>query len=164
MPRFAPPLTRRTVLAGSLATASAWTLAAPVRAGVLAEAVDSARSPAFEAALAKILAGRTPEDGKIRLELPEFAENGNTVPYKIEADSPMTADDYVKSLHLLSTGNPQAAVASFHLTPLSGKAAVSGRMRLARSQDVVVLAETSTGALLIGTIAIKVTIGGCGNE
>jgi len=34
-------------------------------------------------------------------------------------------------------------------------------MRLARTQDVVVLAEMSDGTLAISTTLVKVTIGGC---
>ena len=90
------------------------------------------------------------EEG-VTVDLPEIAENGNIVPYKLDVESPMTEDDYVERLHLLSTANPQAAVATFHFTPLSGKATVTGRMRLAKTQDVVAVAETSTGKLLIGT-------------
>ena len=76
----------------------------------------------------------------------------------------MTEGDYVERLHLLSTANPQAAVATFHFTPLSGTAKLTGRMRLAKTQDVVAVAEMSTGKLLIGRRNVKVTIGGCGNE
>jgi sulfur-oxidizing protein SoxY len=34
-------------------------------------------------------------------------------------------------------------------------------MRLAKTQDVVTLAELSTGEMLIATTLVKVTIGGC---
>jgi sulfur-oxidizing protein SoxY len=76
----------------------------------------------------------------------------------------MIDTDYVRTLHLLSTSNPQALVASFHLIPASGKAAVAGRMRLARTQDVVAIAERNDDVFLIATRKVEVTIGGCGNE
>jgi sulfur-oxidizing protein SoxY len=37
-------------------------------------------------------------------------------------------------------------------------------MRLARTQDVVAIAEKSDGSFLIATRKVEVTIGGCGNE
>ena len=81
--------------------------------------------------------------------MPEIAENGNTVPFSISVDNPMTEKDYVKAIHVIATGNPQPGVATFRFTPLSGKAAVASRMRLPRSQDVVGLAELSDGRFLI---------------
>jgi sulfur-oxidizing protein SoxY len=107
--------------------------------------------------------GRDPAEGKITLELPEIAENGNFVPVTITIESPMTADDYVKTIYLLSTSNPIARVATFHLTPLNGLARVQSRMRLSKTQDVIVLAELSNGTMEIATLLVKVTIGGCGS-
>ena len=102
------------------------------------------------------------EGSMIHLELPEIAENGNTVPLKFEIDSPMTADDYVKSVHVFADGNPNPDVASFHFTPASGKAAASTRMRLAKTQNVVAVAEMSNGKTFMASKEVKVTIGGCG--
>ena len=42
-------------------------------------------------------------------------------------------------------------------------ARVQSRMRLSKTQDVVVLAEMSNGSLEIATLLVKVTIGGCGS-
>ena len=75
----------------------------------------------------------------------------------------MSPEDSIKTVHLLSTGNPQPLVAAFHFTALSGRAVVSGRMRLAHSQDVVALAERSDGKFLVAFRQVEVTIGGCGN-
>lgn len=121
-------------------------------------------SAAYRLAFEALAVKGQPEEARVTLDLPEIAENGNTVPYKIAVDSEMTAADYVKTVHLLSTANPQATVATFYLTPLSGRAQVSGRMRLAKTQDVVVLAELSGGAIYMATRRVDVTIGGCGNE
>jgi sulfur-oxidizing protein SoxY len=74
----------------------------------------------------------------------------------------MTDADYVKAVHIVSTGNPQPAVATFHFTPQSGKASAASRMRLARTQDVLALAELSDGKVLQTRKTVKVTIGGCG--
>lgn len=109
-----------------------------------------------------IIGNAKPIEGKLVIDMPEIAENGNTVPFTISADSPMTDKDHVKALHIISTANPQPGVATFRLTPLSGKASVSSRMRLARTQDVIGVAELSDGRFLTAKRNVKVTIGGCG--
>lgn len=101
-------------------------------------------------------------EGKVKIDLPEIAENGNTVPVKVSVDSPMTADNYVKSVHLVSEGNPGPEMASFHFTPASGKANAAARMRLAKTQNVVGIAEMSDGKFYVSKTQVKVTIGGCG--
>jgi sulfur-oxidizing protein SoxY len=119
------------------------------------------RSQHFEDEFKSLLGAATPVEGKITLELPEIADNGNFVPVTITVDSPMTADDHVKAVYLLSTGNPVARVARFDLSPLNAKARVQSRIRLAKTQDVIALAELSNGTLAIATANVKVTIGGC---
>jgi len=99
------------------------------------------------------------------LEIPELAENGNTVPFSIAVDSPMTEQDNVRAVHVLATANPQPGVATFHFTLLSGKAAVASRMRLAATQEVICIAElggSRVGTFLMAKHTVKVTIGGCG--
>jgi sulfur-oxidizing protein SoxY len=102
-------------------------------------------------------------DGKISINLPEIAENGNIVPFAVSVDSPMTDADSVKSIHVVCSGNPQPLIGSFHFTTLSGAASVTTRMRLAKSQDLFVLVERSNGQFILAQRTVKVTIGGCGN-
>lgn len=112
--------------------------------------------------IAKFTGGATPEKGKISIELPEIAENGNTVPLSIAVDAPMTATDYVSDVLVVAEGNPNPGVATFHFTPLSGKAEASTRIRLATTQNIVVVAKTSGGKYFTAQKLVKVTIGGCG--
>jgi sulfur-oxidizing protein SoxY len=119
------------------------------------------RSPQFEEALKAILVGATPVEGKILLDLPEIAENGNFVPVTVTVDHPMAEAAYVKAIHILSTGNPVARVAAFHLSPINAIARVQSRMRLAKTQDVIALAELSDSSWVVATSLVKVTIGGC---
>jgi sulfur-oxidizing protein SoxY len=123
-----------------------------------------ARAGAKEAAdqIAKFTGGKVAEKGKISIELPEIAENGNTVPLQVTVDAPMTADNYVSELMVVSEGNPNPGVATFHFTPMSGKAEASTRIRLAATQNIVVVAKTSKGEFFTGQKQVKVTIGGCG--
>lgn len=115
-----------------------------------------------EEMIGKLLGEAKPIVGKLMLELPEIAENGNTVPFQLSVESPMTDADYIKAIHIISTENPQPGVATFTFTPLAGRASVASRMRLAKSQEVVAIAENSNGSLLIARRTVKVTIGGCG--
>ena len=123
-------------------------------------ALASPESAAAE--VAKFAGGKAPVAGKISIELPEIAENGNTVPLAISVDAPMTEDDYVTDVLVLADGNPNPGVATFHFTPLSGKADASTRIRLATTQNIVVTAKTSKGAVYTASKLVKVTIGGCG--
>ena len=158
--------TRRDVLCSAAAAAAflGGLSQLQVFGGPAGAADQHARSPAFELAYRRLLGDAEPlADGTVTLELPDIPENGNTVPFRIEVSSPMTAESSIKTVYLLSTGNPQPMVGAFHFTALSGRAAVAGRMRLARSQDVVALAERSDGKFLVAMRQVDVTIGGCGN-
>ena len=125
---------------------------------------DAACAAAKEAAdeIAKFTGGKTAEKGKISIELPEIAENGNTVPLAVSVDAPMTADNYVSEILVVSEGNPNPGVVTFHFSPLSGKAEASTRIRLAATQNIVVVAKTSKGEFFTAQKQVKVTIGGCG--
>ena len=112
--------------------------------------------------IAKFTGGKTATQGKISIELPEIAENGNTVPLSVAVDAPMTADNYVSEVMVVSEGNPNPGVVTFHFSPMSGKAAASTRIRLATTQNIVVVAKTSKGEFYTGQKLVKVTIGGCG--
>ncbi len=100
--------------------------------------------------------------GKIKLDLPSIAENGLVVPLNFEVESPMTEKDYVKSVHFFAEGNPSVGVASFHFSPMSPKASAAIRIRLAKTQDIVAVAEMSSGEIYTARKEVKVTIGGCG--
>lgn len=115
-----------------------------------------------QAAVDRVLAGRAAAESGITMRLPPIAENGNTVPMTIIVDSPMTDADHIKAIHVFADKNPTPEVASFRLTPAMGRAQVDTRIRLGQTQDVIAIAETSGGRLLIGRVEVKVTIGGCG--
>ena len=125
---------------------------------------DTAKADAklLAEAIKKAVGDGAMKEGKITLELPEIAENGNTVPVGFSVDSPMTENDYVKSVHLFAEKNPAADVASVHFTPASGVAKAAFRMRMAGTQNVVAVAEMSDGTLYTARKLVKVTIGGCG--
>ena len=106
--------------------------------------------------------GKELQTGKIKLTAPEIAENGNTVPITVEVDSKMADGDMVESVMILADGNPRPEVATFHFTALSGAAAATTRMRLAKTQNVIALAKMADGSVYMDKKEVKVTIGGCG--
>jgi sulfur-oxidizing protein SoxY len=112
--------------------------------------------------IAKFTGGRSALKGNISIDLPEIAENGNTVPLSIVVDSPMTAEDHVSEIMVVAEANPRPGLAVFHLTPQSGRAEVATRIRMAATQNIVVVAKTSKGQFFTEQKQVKVTIGGCG--
>jgi sulfur-oxidizing protein SoxY len=115
-----------------------------------------------EAEIAKFTGGKVAEKGKISIDLPEIAENGNTVPLSIVVNSPMEPNNYVSDILVLADGNPRPGVAHFRLTPMAGRAEAATRIRLASTQDIIVVAKTSDGKFFTDQKQVKVTIGGCG--
>ena len=121
-----------------------------------------ATSDQVDAEIKKLFGDKKPVEGKIKLDLPSIAENGLVVPLSFEVESPMTEKDYVKSIHFFADGNPSPGLASFYFTPMSPKAAAAIRIRLARTQNIVAVAQMSNGEVYSARKEVKVTIGGCG--
>ncbi|MDH3242842.1 MAG: thiosulfate oxidation carrier protein SoxY [Alphaproteobacteria bacterium] len=115
-------------------------------------------------AMKAVLGERKPATGKVTIDLPEIAEDGSSVQMTIAVESPMTETNFVKTVHVFAEGNPRPNVASFHFTPLSGEARVTTRIRLAKTQNIVALAEMSDGSVFVAKRSIKVTVGGCGDS
>jgi sulfur-oxidizing protein SoxY len=113
--------------------------------------------------LVKLLFGdETFKEGAIKLDVPAIVENGMVVPISVEVESPMTEANYVKSIYLYAFDNPVPQIGSYNLTPANGKAAISTRVRLAKSQDVIAVAEMSDGSVQVAKSPISIMIGGCG--
>ena len=121
-----------------------------------------ADAPAVAAEIKKLYDGKTFAEGRIKLDVPEIAENGLVVPVNVIVESPMTDADYVKAVHLFADGNPLPGVASFKFSAQAGRASASSRIRLAQTQNIICLAEMSDGKIFSAKAQIKVTIGGCG--
>ena len=130
--------------------------------GQLAPSAARAAKSDVAQAIRELTGGRQPAAGKIRIDLPEIAEYGDAVPLSVEVDSPMTAESYISAIHIFAEENPLPRVATFRFTPMSGKAHVSTRIRLAKTQNVVAVAEASSGEVYMAKRAVKVTVGGCG--
>lgn len=131
-------------------------------ATILAPRLSFGDEQAVAAEIKKLYGDKKFDSGKIKLDVPEIAENGLVVPVNVDIESPMTDADYVKSVHVFAEGNPMPGVVSYKFTPACGKASASTRMRLAETQNIVCIAEMSNGKLYMAKANVKVTIGGCG--
>ena len=137
-------LTRRNMM---LAGTSAFAVATFCGIPVLASAVDEH--------IAAFTGGADPVAGAIELDAPEIAENGNTVPITVSAPG-------ASSIMILAAGNPVPAVATFNFGPMSAARSGSTRIRLAKTQDVIAVAQMEDGSFQTTQATVKVTIGGCG--
>jgi sulfur-oxidizing protein SoxY len=106
--------------------------------------------------------GKTASEGRVRLDLPEIAENGNTVPMTVSVESPMTEQSHVSDVLVVADGNPRGGVAIFHFSPASGAAEANTRIRLAETQNIIAVARMNDGSFFKASKQVKVTIGGCG--
>ena len=84
-----------------------------------------------------------------------------SVPLTVSVDSPMTADDHVKAIHILSEKNPVAEVVKFNLSPRMGRAKVSTSIRMADTQRVLAVAEMSDGSFWSDEAHVIVTLSAC---
>jgi sulfur-oxidizing protein SoxY len=122
-------------------------------------------TPAMLAAAIRNVAGAAEvRTGKIKLDVPPLVENGNTVPMTVSVSSPMTPDDYVKSIHVFNEKNPQPNIGNFYLGPHAGRAQISTRIRLADSQKIVAIARLSDDSFWSATVDVVVTLAACTEE
>lgn len=131
----------------------------PVR--VFAQASQRPHVDALDPLLWSFTRGAAVRPGRVRLELPVLADNGNSVPMKVTVQSPMTETDYVKSIHLISERNPVRDMATFYVGPRAGRAEIVSRVRLAGSQRVAAVAELSDGTFWSDAADIVVTLSAC---
>jgi sulfur-oxidizing protein SoxY len=155
MRRVPEDVSRRAVLTGAVAI-----LALPFAADS-ALATPETMAEAMDEALGK---GAAIKPGRVKIELPELAENGNSVPLKLTIDSPMTAADHVKAVYVFSEKNPVSNVVRFHLGPRSGVARVQTSIRLAATQRITAIARMSDGSLWSGGADVIVTQAACLDE
>lgn len=134
------------------------------RVGGLCAAAFAGRAHAAEPPLAELDAvtgGAPVRAGRVKLEIPRLAEAANSIPCKVTVESPMTAQDHVRAVHLFAPKNPRPAVAHFHLGPRCGRAEVATRIRLSGTQRVLALAELSDGSFWSAEQEVAVTISAC---
>src|SRR5689334_21715543 len=118
----------------------------------------------LSAAIRNVVGEALIRTGKVKLDIPPLVENGNTVPMTVSVTSPMTPEDYVKSIHVFNEKNPQPNMGNFYLTPSAGRAQISTRIRLADTQKVVAFARMSDDSFWSASVDVVVTLAACTEE
>jgi sulfur-oxidizing protein SoxY len=130
-------------------------------AAVLVVRPVSAAPADMQAAIAKVVGDAKLSVGRVQLDIPPLVENGNTVPCAVTVDSPMTAADHVKAIHVFNEKNPQPNVISVKLGPRAGRASISTRIRLQDTQTIVAVAQMSDGSFWSHRVDVIITLGAC---
>lgn len=145
--------TRREVLAVAAGLAAIVTVS-PARA----------TTGAMQQAIRDFTGGVAATPGGMVLDIPALVENGNAVPLTIRVESTMSGEDFVKSIAVFNEKNPQTNISVFHLSPLSGRAAVSTRIRLGNSQMIMAIAAMADGSFRSASAELVVTLPACVEE
>ncbi|MDE0335854.1 MAG: sulfur oxidation protein SoxY [Defluviicoccus sp.] len=123
-------------------------------AAVLLPAGAANASNGVPEAIAAFTGGAEPLEGGVRLDVPEIADNGGAVPVRVAAPG-------ARRIALFAEGNPRPGVAVFRFGKLVPPDATT-RIRLAKSQKVIAVAEMADGSFRRASRKIAVTVGGCG--
>ena len=126
-------------------------LATPLRAQDILAPPNSAT---LEDVIAAFSDGSSIRDGSVTVTLPEIAEDGYRVSVQVAAPE-------ATEILLVAPGNPVMPVLKAKFGPMAGAARVSTRMRLAQTQDVLVLARMPDGSIQKGLKPVSVIVGGC---
>jgi sulfur-oxidizing protein SoxY len=160
-------ITRRKMLGtlgvlGAAAGTGAVTMGAPRSAA--AQQPQFGQQENVQDAVKRLFGARPLKDGSavVKLDIPLIAENGAVVPVSVEAQSPMTPQNYVKSIYVIADKNRIPVVTHVALVPEAGQAFMGANIRLGETGDVRAIVEQSDGSLLQVKREVKVTVGGCG--
>lgn len=152
--------TRRFILKGTMAVG---TLAVAAGANLLIPSRVYAKWPeiAFhanklDAAMDAITGKSRPvASSKIKVVVPDIAENGAVVSFKVSTTLPK-----VESISIYVPVNTFPLSASYIFTDKM-KPSITGRIKMAKTSDVVAVVK-SNGKLYSAKKSVKVTLGGCG--
>jgi sulfur-oxidizing protein SoxY len=136
-------------------------LAAGQAAAQLDPNIQALRRAALAKAIQKVTEGKPLRNGKVKLQVPPLVDNGNTVPLSVTVDSPMSAADHVKTIHVFTERNPQPYVLSAYLGPRAGRASISTRARIADTGQVIAIAQLSDGSFWQDSVSVIVTLSAC---
>ena len=131
---------------------------------IMRPAVALSQSAVLAPLVSAYAAGGVVREGRVKFDIAPLVDNGNSVPVEITFDGPMSTEQYVVGIALFNEKNPQNQIAEFTLSPLSGRARVATRIRLALSQQLVAVAKMNDGSCWTHTVEVLVTIASCIEE
>ena len=123
-----------------------------------------AQTDPFAPLIAAFTGGAPVRQGRVTLDTPLLADNGNAVSLRIVVDSAMSAADHVQRIVLLSEKNPRPVIATFHFSPRAGRAVVTTRVRLNGAQRLMAVAQFADGSYWAGSADVIVTSTACWDE
>jgi len=154
---------RRVFLKNTLALTGAAILAPALFEGKLLAADDAKELRRFKRQYRKFGGDKAVDgSGIIKMNIPEYPENGATVPVEVEIDHPMEEGNYIAKITVLVELNKGKHVITANYTPANGMAYLFVNAKLGGTQHVHVLAETNTGKIYTHKKKINVALGGCG--
>lgn len=133
---------------------------AALAAAPLARAEDDPGN-GWRQAIARLTGGRAPQPGRVRLELPRIADNGNSVALAVSVEEPARGAGRVTRIHLVSDLNPYAHMATFHFGPGMRSATVATRVKLAGTQRVFAIADCADGSVWSDVREVAVAFSAC---
>lgn len=134
-------------------------LAAGAGMAMLALVRPASATPAeMAAAINAFTGGARPQAGKVKFDIAQLIDNGNAVPVTVSVDGGV---ENVRAIAIFTERNPQTEVAVFTLSPRSGKAEVSTRIRLATSQRLMAVARMSDGSYWSHGVDVIVALAAC---
>ena len=139
-------------------------------AGLAGTGLASAPRPAratpaeMQEAVRRIIGPAQVRQGRVKLDVPPLIDNGNSIPLSVTVESPMTAADHVKAIHVFAERNPLPNILTAHFTPRSGRARVATRVRLADTGTVLAIAQMSDGSFWSDSTHVVVTLSACLEE
>ena len=107
------------------------------------------------------LAGRAPRFGRLTLDIPRLADNGNSVPLRISMSGLFAPGTELVSLRLYSEKNPVPLMARFDFPVPPARADIDTRVRLAGTQRIAGIAELANGELQAAIADVEVTVSAC---
>jgi sulfur-oxidizing protein SoxY len=131
--------------------------------GVAARSAN-ATPAAMQDAVRKVTGTAQVRKGRVKLDVPPLIDNGNSIPLSVVVESPMTAANHVKAIHVFAERNPLPNILSVQLTPRSGRARVATRVRLADTGTVLAVAQMSDGSFWSDSAHVVVTLSACLEE
>jgi sulfur-oxidizing protein SoxY len=151
--------TRRRFLANAATLAGMGVVASDI--GLLTVTPATATPETMRSAIRNVVGEATVRKGRVKLDVPPLVESGNVVSITVSVESPMTAGDHVKAIHVFNERNPQPNVVGIRLGPRAGRASFTARIRLADSQTVTAIAELSDGSFWSDSVEVIVTLPAC---
>lgn len=158
-------LTGASICAPALAP---FALSAPVHAATDWFALAGTHSvpPAenMEATLQRLFGSRTIEygDAKVKLTVPNVAENGAVVPSEVELVAPLEGPVYVQRIAWIVDRNKRPLSILYDFTETTGAGYAAAYLRMGESSRVRSILELSDGKLLGAWKEVTVVTGGCG--